>query len=52
MLAGLLRADVGWIKGLGHDVAGHPEEAKQVLTFLPDDPLLYAKRKPLEYQEM
>jgi len=32
-------------------VLSHPEEAKRVLAFLPDDPLLYAKLRPMEYLE-
>jgi len=51
IVAGLLRADEGSVRVLGHDVAATPEEAKRVLAFLPDDPLLYAKLRPLEYLE-
>jgi ABC-2 type transport system ATP-binding protein len=36
---------------MGHDVLSHPEDAKRVLAFLPDDPLLYAKLRPMEYLE-
>ncbi len=50
-MAGLLRADEGSVRVLGHDVAATPEDAKRVLAFLPDDPLLYAKLRPLEYLE-
>jgi ABC-2 type transport system ATP-binding protein len=51
IVAGLLRADAGSVKVCGHDVAAAPEDAKRVLAFLPDDPLLYAKLRPLEYLE-
>ena len=51
IVAGLLRADEGSVRVLGHDVAATPEDAKRVLAFLPDDPLLYAKLRPLEYLE-
>jgi len=51
IVAGLLRADEGSVRVLGHDVAATPEDAKSVLAFLPDDPLLYAKLRPLEYLE-
>ena len=51
IVAGLLRADAGSVRVLGHDVASTPEDAKRVLAFLPDDPLLYAKLRPLEYLE-
>jgi ABC-2 type transport system ATP-binding protein len=51
IVAGLLRADAGTVHVMGHDVAAAPEDAKRVLAFLPDDPLLYAKLRPLEYLE-
>jgi ABC-2 type transport system ATP-binding protein len=51
IVAGLVRADFGSVRILGHDIAGDPRAAKSVLAFLPDDPLLYAKLKPLEYLE-
>jgi ABC-2 type transport system ATP-binding protein len=51
IVAGLLKADAGFARILGHDIAGSPTEAKRLLAFLPDDPLLYGKLKPLEYLE-
>ncbi|WP_457421171.1 ABC transporter ATP-binding protein [Roseateles sp. P5_E7] len=51
MVAGLLRPDEGSVHILGHDVALDPIEAKRQLAFLPDDPLLYGKLRPLEYLE-
>ncbi len=51
IVAGLLRPDAGSVRVLGHDVLAKPEDAKRVLAFLPDDPLLYAKLRPLEYLE-
>ena len=51
IVAGLLKADAGSAHILGHDIATQPTEAKRLLAFLPDDPLLYAKLKPLEYLE-
>ena len=51
MVAGLLKPDGGSIRILGHDVGADPMAAKQVLAFLPDDPLLYGKLRPLEYLE-
>jgi len=51
MVAGLLRPDEGSVHILGHDVALEPIEAKRQLAFLPDDPLLYGKLRPLEYLE-
>jgi ABC-2 type transport system ATP-binding protein len=51
IVAGLLRPDLGTVRIMGHDIATQPLEAKRVLAFLPDDPLLYAKLRPLEYLE-
>lgn len=51
IVAGLLKADAGSAHILGHDIVTQPTEAKRLLAFLPDDPLLYAKLKPLEYLE-
>ena len=42
MVAGLLRPDSGDSFVLGHSVRSRPQAAKQNLTFLPDEPLLYA----------
>jgi len=51
IVAGLLKADGGTARILGHDVAEEPTRAKQLLAFLPDDPLLYGKLRPPEYLE-
>ena len=51
IVAGLMKPDVGSVRVMGHDVLTAPEDAKRVLAFLPDDPLLYAKLRPLEYLE-
>ncbi len=51
IVAGLLKADMGSTAIMGHNIAIAPLEAKKVLAFLPDDPLLYGKLKPLEYLE-
>ena len=51
IVAGLLKPDAGSVRVMGHDVLADPENAKRVLAFLPDDPLLYAKLRPLEYLE-
>ena len=51
MIAGLLEPDAGQISILGFDVALEPEKAKMPLAYLPDDPLLYAKLRPMEYLE-
>ena len=51
IVAGLLKPDAGTVRVMGHDVLTSPEDAKRVLAFLPDDPLLYAKLRPMEYLE-
>jgi ABC-2 type transport system ATP-binding protein len=51
IVAGLLRADAGTVKVLGADIDTEALAAKQVLAYLPDDPLLYGKLRPLEYLE-
>jgi ABC-2 type transport system ATP-binding protein len=51
VLAGLARPDAGRAAVMGHDLAVDPIAAKRVLAFLPDEPMLYGKLKPLEYLE-
>ena len=51
IVAGLVRADAGSVRVLGHDIAAAPDDAKRVLAFLPDDPMLYGKLDALEYLE-
>jgi ABC-2 type transport system ATP-binding protein len=51
IVAGLLKADTGSAAILGHDITTDAIAAKRLLAFLPDDPLLYGKLKPLEYLE-
>jgi ABC-2 type transport system ATP-binding protein len=51
IVAGLVRADFGTVSILGHDIESDARAAKGVLAFLPDDPLLYGKLKPLEFLE-
>ena len=43
MIAGLLKPTSGRIAIDGHDIATHPEAAKQALGFIPDRPFLYEK---------
>jgi ABC-2 type transport system ATP-binding protein len=43
MIAGLLKPTSGWISIGEHDLATHPEAAKQALGFIPDRPFLYEK---------
>jgi ABC-2 type transport system ATP-binding protein len=51
MVAGLLVPDAGSIEVLGIDLAQDAAAAKQKLAYLPDDPMLYNKLKPMEYLE-
>jgi ABC-2 type transport system ATP-binding protein len=51
MVAGLLAPDAGHIRVLGIDLAVDPEAAKRKIAYLPDDPMLYGKLKPVEYLE-
>jgi ABC-2 type transport system ATP-binding protein len=51
MIAGLIRPDSGGISVFGHDVLAEPLEAKSIMAWIPDEPLLYDKLSPLEYLE-
>ncbi len=51
MFAGLLRPDAGDVYIHGKSVTQNPAEAKRPLAYVPDDPLLYGKLRPLEYLE-
>ncbi|MGF1524935.1 MAG: ABC transporter ATP-binding protein [Leptolyngbyaceae cyanobacterium] len=51
MVAGLLKPDVGDAFVLGHSVTRSPKAAKRLLAYLPEEPLLYGKLRPLEYLE-
>jgi ABC-2 type transport system ATP-binding protein len=51
MVAGLLAPDAGRIEVLGIDLAADPAAAKRRIAYLPDDPMLYGKLKPVEYLE-
>ena len=51
MVAGLLPADSGAIEVFGVDARRRPIEAKRIIAWLPDEPMLYDKLDPLEYLE-
>lgn len=51
IVAGLLKADSGSVKIFDHDISTAPNEAKRIMAFLPDDPMLYGKLNSLEYLE-
>jgi ABC-2 type transport system ATP-binding protein len=51
MIAGLMRPDGGSISVFGRDVLADPLSAKEVMAWLPDEPLLYDRLSPMEYLE-
>lgn len=51
MVAGLLQQDAGAIELFGVNISEHPEEAKRLLAWVPDEPLLYDKLRAVEYLE-
>jgi len=51
MVAGLLKADAGAVSICGIDAFADPVEAKRVLAWVPDEPMIYDKLTPLEYLE-
>lgn len=51
MIAGLLQPDEGDAVILGHSIRDSPRAAKRCLAYLPEDPLLYSKLRPMEYLE-
>jgi len=51
IVAGLLAPDSGDVRVFGIDARAEPRAAKQLIAWLPDEPLLYDKLTPLEYLE-
>ena len=51
MVAGLLRPDAGSIEICGTDALANPLAARQMVAWLPEEPLLYELLTPLEYLE-
>ena len=51
MVAGLLKPDAGAISVFGVDALAHPLAAKQIIAWVPDEPMIYDKLTPLEYLE-
>lgn len=49
MVAGLLARDAGDIKICGIDTSVDPVQAKQVMAWVPDEPMIYDKLTPMEY---
>jgi ABC-2 type transport system ATP-binding protein len=51
LVAGLIPADAGDIRVFGIDARRSPIEAKRIVAWLPDEPMLYDKLDPLECLE-
>ncbi len=51
MVAGLLKPDRGSISVFGVDALAHPVEAKRVIAWVSDEPMIYDKLTPFEYLE-
>jgi ABC-2 type transport system ATP-binding protein len=51
MMAGLVKPDRGDIRIEGVSLAQRPADAKRPLAYVPDDPVLYGKLRPLEHLE-
>lgn len=51
MVAGLLQPDSGEISVCGIDARKDPVEAKSVMAWVPDEPMIYDKLDPMEYLE-
>lgn len=51
MVAGLLKQDHGSIKVFGKDTLRDPIGVKQVVAWVPDEPMIYDRLTPLEYLE-
>ncbi len=52
MIAGLLAPDAGSIEIYGIELATAPRDAKRVVAYVPDEPMLYDKLTPIEYLEL
>ncbi len=51
MVAGLLAPDQGGIKVFGIDALADPVEAKRIMAWVSDEPMIYDKLTPTEYLE-
>ena len=51
IVAGLLQPDQGGVEVFGIDARRRPIDAKRIIAWLPDEPMLYDKLDPLEYLE-
>jgi ABC-2 type transport system ATP-binding protein len=51
MVAGLLKPDAGEISVFGRNVLTDASEAKRIIAWAPDEPMLYDRLNPMEYLE-
>ena len=51
IVAGLLRPDAGSVQVFGIDALANPIEAKRLIAWVSDEPMIYDKLTPLEYLE-
>ena len=51
IVAGVLRPDAGSVSVLGIDALAHPIEAKRLIAWVSDEPMIYDRLTPLEYLE-
>jgi ABC-2 type transport system ATP-binding protein len=51
MVAGLLKPDLGSIAVFGIDALSDPVEAKRIMAWVSDEPMIYDKLTPFEYLE-
>ncbi len=51
IVAGLLRPDAGSVSVWGIDALGDPVEAKRLIAWVSDEPMIYDKLTPMEYLE-
>ena len=51
MVAGLLQADSGKIEVFGENALTNPVGVKQMMAWVPDEPMIYDRLTPLEYLE-
>ena len=51
MVAGLLKPDAGSISVFGIDALADPVEAKRIMAWISDEPMIYDKLTPTEYLE-
>lgn len=51
MIAGLLNQDSGEVKIFGYDTKRNPKDAKRIMAWVSDEPMVYERLTPYEYLE-